>query len=255
MHRFTWDNIIHNPDILTHILQAIAGVVSLVGLMATLTSLATPTDTDLDDSTGAHTTTAVSENANPAPASSSKITLNQGDEIVTYNNVIGSSLYGYSPCTAGFYDEQHHRMITAAHCGRDGADVFNAHDELVGTFRKYQPSSDYNPQNDLGYVELLSSVEATNVFTQERDSRRVDYQSRLCSYSRNLGDTTCSDTAVLVSGTVQDYSVHKNVPSRGGDSGGPVWFEDGGFAGVISGSTVEDSSPAILVAHVEDHLL
>ena len=173
---------------------------------------------------------------NDALSSASFSAVNQGDMIHNLE----------SECTVGYVDKINRRLYTAKHCFGDGETVYLKNGvRKVGTFH-YVKQSETSPGENVGdfaYILLDSAMKAgTNSYSGDSMSQEWRSGDKIYNYSRNLKDTTSgnakrdstnptfpSDPSHMRRNT--DPSIPSSQP---GDSGGPVW-SDNGLVGVIYG--------------------
>lgn len=173
-----------------------------------------------------------------AQNASQHVTVHQGDRL---------RINGNSMCTVGFNDIAAGVSLTAAHCGSAGAPVSLVADDgrmiaqNVGTFT---PSAHFvaggnthTDANDVGTITWNSTVQlGENAFSVNTIVAPADItaQDRVCFHGANTHSGSPSFTCGPVVGLEKDTLFFDAVSSRG-DSGGPVWIEGKGFAGVLSG--------------------
>lgn len=173
---------------------------------------------------------------NDALSSASFSAVNQGDMIHNLE----------SECTVGYVDKINRRLYTAKHCFGDGETVYLKNGvRKVGTFH-YVKQSETSPGENVGdfaYILLDSAMKAgTNSYSGDSTSQEWHSDDKIYNYSRNLKDTTSgnakrdSTNPTYPSGpSHMRRNTAPSIPSsQPGDSGGPVW-SDNGFIGVIYG--------------------
>ncbi|GEM_PF-3272267 len=170
-------------------------------------------------------------------------------------------------CTVGFINDG--VVYTAGHCGNEGDEFWLSREgkydpelERIGTFHTKYEENESEPEetrsklrNDHGFITLESpwvqlgsnlwSGDAVVPYEEIRPGMRV------CAY----GQTTRERGARC--GHVEGVDGAEIVMSSGvdgekGDSGGPVWAEDGsGFVGIYSGGPADGSAASASYPYVE----
>lgn len=157
----------------------------------------------------------------------------------------GDAIYteGHGMCTLGYNDHAKGVSYVAAHCGSEGARVsmFNPvteeFGEEIGTFHPSKAYASTHLANDWGTITWDPGVTmGKNVYSTDKivPLSQIKRGDTVCHH----GQTTHQGTNDKSCGTYYDnvgntlvVQMESGVP---GDSGGPVWVEGKGFAGVAS---------------------
>ena len=172
-----------------------------------------------------------------------------------------------SQCTIGYIDKDAKRAYTARHCISDSDwNAINGLDIQVYSdpdnpdanlaLQKVTIGKAYavEPSHDLAYIELNDNAllrENASKYTENASTHSVKLNDRLCVYSRQLEQKSCGDVIEVR----DDFAKIKGPVIRGGDSGGPAWFEDTGESVglVVSHFTENDEVLAVGVTLFQTH--
>lgn len=166
--------------------------------------------------------------------------VDQGDRLLIQKtaNMLGV-------CTVGYVDTENNRVWTDAHCGNDGAEVYDEYQQTIGTLRHVYPNewatlsnntdmqwSVNSRASDLAYVEISDpNVLGKNYFSQDAVAE-PEVGDVLCAYGSRTQRIACSPIT-NISGPVV---ITGNIGSDHGDSGGPAWVEGKGYIGQLLGA-------------------
>ncbi|BDV26759.1 hypothetical protein [Corynebacterium ulcerans] len=148
-------------------------------------------------------------------------------------------------CTVGYVDTENNRVWTDAHCGDNGAEVYDEYHQSIGTLRHVYPQewaslsdttemqwSVNSRASDLAYVEISdSNLLGQNYFSQDSVAE-PEVGDVLCAYGSRTQRIACSPIT-NVSGPVV---LTGDIGSDHGDSGGPAWVEGKGYIGQLLGA-------------------
>ncbi|AFH91647.2 hypothetical protein A4R63_09365 [Corynebacterium pseudotuberculosis] len=178
--------------------------------------------------------------ANAQDAPSVPAAVDQGDRLLIQKT---ANLLGV--CTVGYVDTENNRVWTDAHCGNDGAEVYDEYQQTIGTLRHVYPDewarlsdttemqwSVNNRAADLAYVEISDpNVLGKNYFSQNSVAE-PEVGDVLCAYGSRTQRIACSPIT-NISGPVV---LTGDIGSDHGDSGGPAWVEGKGYIGQLLGA-------------------
>ncbi len=165
-------------------------------------------------------------------------TVNQGDMV---NNA------GYV-CTVGYVDKTNRRLFIAKHCFNDGDTVYLKNGiRKVGTFHYVKPSESASGEkiDDFAYILLDSSMNAgSNIYSGDKLDQDWDTGETIHNYSRNINKTVDGtmnrNSDVYGNKTFRRKNIDPSIPSsQPGDSGGPVWSNEG-LVGIVQGHDGHD---------------
>lgn len=203
----------------------------------------------------------------PQPAPQQRGTtapINQGDKILNYSGVTISDnsadkkLYlPQSVCTVGYVNKRARYLLTAAHCAENGATIYNDKGQALGIFYRYKPNyMDFSRTLDEQMTEVMAYDTAriklfdnvtlgNNIYSGDKQvpSNQVPIGTRLCTYGIKTQQVQCGRRIPISSPKLPNHAFAFAVNTRPGDSGGPVWIENGGgYIGNLSSSWPQDSA-------------
>lgn len=149
--------------------------------------------------------------------------------------------YEANNCTVGGIQGKY--IYFAAHCGNPGDSIVNRDTgEEIGIVLngKHLNDSDYyTPVGDISYGKLHDNVASYNTTYTSQPIGDIQPLNKVCKYGSTTQKVLCGRVITTITdkktGTVT--LVMLNGTTNGGDSGGPVWDNDGKLVGVISGSS------------------
>lgn len=192
--------------------------------------------------------------------------LNQGDKILQYSGVTISDNSAAKKrriergnCTIGYVNKEYRYALTAAHCAEEGATIYNDKGQAIGTFYRYKPNyMDFSRTLDeqagdvIGYdtavIKLYDNVTVgNNIYSGDNKVRAssLPVGTRVCTYGAKSNRVQCGNIIRLSYPVITGNGFAFSVDTIAGDSGGPIWLENGGgYIGNLSLSWYRDSAGA-----------
>lgn len=192
--------------------------------------------------------------------------LNQGDKILQYSGVTISDNSAAKKrriergnCTVGYVNKEYRYALTAAHCAEEGATIYNDKGQAIGTFYRYKPDyMDFSRTLDeqaggvIGYdtavIKLYNNVTVgNNIYSGDNKVRAssLPVGTRVCTYGAKSNRVQCGNIIRLDYPVITGNGFAFSVDTIAGDSGGPIWMENGGgYIGNLSLSWTRDSAGA-----------
>lgn len=160
----------------------------------------------------------------PAPSDNTSYTktINQGNEIYTYNT-LGQAV---SSCTVGYVGKGY--ALTAGHCGEEGGKVTNNNFSQIGRIVKV----DMERNQDIAIIKLDTGVGGKNTYSGDyiTSFAELSLDDEICQYGNTTKEVLCAPIY-----GVPRYGAFwaKNTVAHG-DSGGAMWVKGKGLIGLIS---------------------
>lgn len=176
--------------------------------------------------------------------SSYTTTIDQGDVFYSKETQLNGVIFVNNECTAGYVDKEANTVWTVAHCGNNGATVYNDRGENIGVLRHVVDNKGmYSIDKDRAYIELNPGVHAgDNVFSGDsviEKAKDIKENDEVCFWSRIIEEVQCThvvDVNVYPHDFLSNWVLLDNeVTSFEGDSGSPAWIKNGDYIGNISG--------------------
>lgn len=173
--------------------------------------------------------------------------VNQGDKVTNIKH----------SCTINYVDSTHRRAYTAQHCFNNGDTVYTRdHKTKLGVNYHF----DNTVKNDVSYILLDKNITAGhNIYSGDTISRSWNNGDTVYNYSRKRSQTfnypviNGSDNPV-VTPTRNLYYRKGTKTSLPGDSGGPIWT-DNGLIGVHGGSNRDEKNNIFFSAFPSDDVI
>jgi len=173
--------------------------------------------------------------------------VNQGD-MVTDNE---------HNCTINYVDSTHRRAYTARHCFNNGDTVYTRdHKTKLGVNYHF----DDTVKSDVSYILLDKNITTGhNIYSGDTISRSWNNGDIVYNYSRRMSKTSNypvihgSDNPII-NPTRNIYYREGSKTSLPGDSGGPIWT-DNGLIGVHNGSNSDEKNNIYFSAFPSDDVI
>lgn len=160
----------------------------------------------------------------PAPSDNTSYTktINQGNEIYTYNT-LGQAV---SSCTVGYVGKGY--ALTAGHCGEEGGKVTDNNFSQIGHIVKV----DMERNQDIAIIKLDNGVGGKNTYSGDyiTSFAELSPNDEICQYGNTTKKVLCSP----MHGLPRYGAFWSKNTANYGDSGGAMWVKNKGLIGIVS---------------------
>lgn len=161
-----------------------------------------------------------------------KIAIRQGSDIMVMPLEGGRDVSNsyVEECTLGYVDVNQRRGVTAAHCGQNGDPVYaraqNGEYAIIGVLDRQNSFGG----SDTAVIQFQpNAILQGNPYSTDAFDPEVTPNERMCRFGVTTGHNVCGNVKDAPVGG--DITGNSALVGLSGDSGGPVWT-DQGFAGI-----------------------